>query len=107
MPLRNIPERPTPLASLVTCRAGQVASRAFCSGDATDFMILACADGEGVSEEAYLGDTLYVLVEGRAAIVVAGEALELSCGDCVKVPAHTEHALEGRGAFKVLQMTVA
>lgn len=70
-------------------------------------MTLLAFDGsESVSEEAYLGDTLYLVVSGTMRVVVDGRSLEVSEGEVLMVPSGTLHAVEGVSDFKVLQVTV-
>lgn len=119
MGLRHLPEgRAEKLASLISCKPGQVCSKALSDSGAVDMTLLAFADQESVSEEAYDGDTLYYLVEGSARVIYTdgaggadgssggAAAARLQAGDVLMVPAHVLHAIEGDGAFKVLQVTV-
>ena len=108
MPLRNVPiDQAKPLADLVECQPGQVASAALARDAGVDLALLAFAAGESVSEEEYFGDTLYYLVEGAAAVSLPDRAVPLSAGDVLCVPAHIEHAVENVGVpFKLLQLTL-
>ena len=108
MGLRNLPtERAERLAELVTNRPGQVSSMALTGfGDAADMTLLAFAQGESVSEEAYEGDTLYYLVEGEAEVVLGERRVRMGAGDVLMVPRGTLNAVESVTAFKVLQITI-
>ena len=46
------------------------------------------------------------LVEGRAAVVFAEKTVEMGAGEVLMVPANTRHAIEAKGSFKVLQLTL-
>ncbi len=107
MPLRNLPsEKPALLASLIQARPGQVSSMSLSDEEGVDMTLFAFAEGEDVSENSYIGDTLYCLVEGRAAVVFAEKTVEMGAGEVLMVPANTRHAIEAKGSFKVLQLTL-
>ena len=108
MPLKNLPiEAACSLASLATCRPGQVQSVSFTPVDApASFMLLAFSVGESVSEEVYAADVLYYAVEGAARIVVAGRVVPLAAGEVLCVPAGVPHAVEAVGPLKLLQASI-
>ena len=112
MELRNLPTgMAAPLASLVTCHAGQVSSMSLLRGGleaGLSATLFAFAAGESVSEERYGGDTLYLCVEGSMAVTWPdGRRAALVAGDVLRVPAGEGHAVEGVGApFKMLQVAV-
>lgn len=108
MGLKNLPtEEPAALASLIDAAPGTVASMALSRlGDACSLTLLAFSAGESVSEEAYEGDTLYYLVEGEADIRLPGRVARLRAGEVLAVGAGTLHAVEPRGAVKLLQLTL-
>ena len=76
------------------------------AGSTCEMTLLAFAEGESVSEEAYPADVLYVALEGRPAIVLPSERVEIAPGQAVAAPADTLHAVEGEGPFKILQIAV-
>lgn len=71
--------------------------------------LLAFAAGESVSEETYLQDVMYYLVEGEANVTLPSGVVRMRAGDVLCVPAGVPSALEGaepnRG-FKLLQVAV-
>ena len=110
MGLRNLPaDGAEPLASLVVCRPHEVASRALAAaGSGADLTLLAFDEDEGVSEEVYFGDTLYLAVEGAARVVLPSGGVAIAEGACLMVPAGVEHAVYADGGpLKLLQLTVA
>lgn len=68
--------------------------------------LLGFADGEGVSEESYFGDTLYYVLEGEMAFRSGEEELLIKQGECTCVPEGALHAIGEASAFKVLQITL-
>lgn len=109
MGFRNLPtDEARPIAGLIESRQGQVSSMALASGGAVDFMLMAFAAGESVSEEEYFGDTLCQVVEGMADVVLPDRRVAVAAGEAFMVPARIPHAVEGHEgvAFKLLQLTI-
>lgn len=107
MGLRHLPvDEPRRLGDLIENRPGQVSSMGLASGGALDMTLLAFDGLESVSEEGYLGDTLYLVVDGTMRVVMDGRSLVLGAGEVLMVPSGTLHAVEGVSDFKVLQITV-
>ncbi len=106
MGLKNLPTAaPEPLAGLLTNRPGQVSSMALTQlDDTTSITLMAFADGESVSEEAYDGDVLYYVLEGAADVVFGQRRERLEAGAVLMVPKGQLHAVEAAGAFKMLQI---
>ena len=106
MPFRNLPtDSAAPLASLIDTRPGQVSSMSLTRlGDPVAATLLAFAEGESVSEEVYLGDMLYYLLEGEARIKLPDHCVGMRAGDVLRVPAGIEHAVEPTTAVKLLQI---
>lgn len=105
--LRNLPqESPESLASLITLKENQIISMALSKSDHVQIALFAFADNEDVTEEEYFGDTMYYIIEGEAFITMDGKQIDLKTGDVFSVPAHKLHAISGKGAFKVLHITI-
>lgn len=68
--------------------------------------LLAFADGESVSEEQYLGDTMYYVLEGVMPLTIDGKDVHIHAGQCYAIPAGVPHAVGGTEPFKLLQITV-
>lgn len=109
MPLKNLPVgNAVALADLMTQRPGQVSSMALSCSDDVDMTLLAFSGGESVSEEEYLGDTMYFAVQGDAVVVLPDRREPVRQGEVLMVPQHVEHAVQGAGdgAFKLLQISL-
>ncbi|WHH58689.1 cupin domain-containing protein [Petroclostridium sp. X23] len=105
--LRNLPiEIPMALASLITPKKNQIVSMTLSQSKQLQIILFTFADKETVSEEAYLGDTMYLVIEGETYITKEDIRYHLKEGDTLMIPAHTLHAIGGKGAFKLLQITV-
>lgn len=108
MGLRNLPtDAPMRLSDLTAYHPGHVSSRTLTTLEAgASITVLAFDDGESVSEEEYFGDMLYYAIEGSCDIVLPNRRVALAAGEVLMVPAHVLHAVEGRSAFKLLQVCV-
>ncbi|MFA5528205.1 MAG: cupin domain-containing protein [Peptostreptococcales bacterium] len=105
--LRNLPtEKPMEIASLIEPKKDQIISMALSKSNHVQMSLFTFSDKETVSEEEYFGDTMYLILEGETFITQNGKELLLKTGDTLMVPAHTLHAIGGKGAFKVLQITL-
>lgn len=104
--LRNLPLTPSAIKDLIDYRPGSVVSMALSRREDVSITLFAFDEGDSVSSEYYLGDTLYLVLEGQMPLVQNGKAVTLSAGDCVCVPAKAQHAIGGGGRFKLLQITL-
>lgn len=105
--LRNVPTRqPENLAQLIAIQQGRVVSMAMSRGEHCQMTLLAFGDGESISEECYFGDTLYYVVDGTLSVSMGGGTYTLLTGQCLAVPARTEHAIAAPGGCKLLQITL-
>ena len=104
--LRHLPtESPEDLAALIQCRPGQVASMSLYQSGDVQMTLLAFDGGEGVSEEHYPGDTMYLLADGKMILKIDSPEHQLEQGQVVMVPAGVLHSLRGEMPFKLLQIT--
>ena len=104
--LKNIPKLPSPLRKLIPIQPGQIISMALSKNEKVGITLFGIAEGESISEEAYAADTLYYILEGEMLLFLNAEKHAMKPGDCIAVPAGTLHAIEGQGAFKMLQITL-
>ena len=105
--LRNLPvQEPKALAGLIDIAPGRVVSMALSRSEHCIMTLLAFADGESVSEEQYLGDTVYYVLEGTMPISLESRQVSVAAGQCFLVPGGTPHAVGGTEPFKLLQITV-
>lgn len=106
--LRNLPTgEPEQLAGLITVQLGRVVSMAMSRSQRCQMTLLAFGDGESVSEECYVGDTLYYVLEGGLSVTLEGAVRQLRTGDCLAVPAGISHAVAAPEGCKLLQITLS
>ena len=106
--LRNLPTgEPEQLAGLIAVQPGRVVSMAMSRSQRCQMTLLAFGDGESVSEECYVGDTLYYVLEGGLSVTLEGAVRQLRTGDCLAVPAGISHAVAAPEGCKLLQITLS
>lgn len=105
--LRNLPHTPAAMRGLIKYRPGSVVSMALSRREGVSMTLFAFDEGDSISSEYYLGDTLYLVLEGRMPLTRGGQTVSLAAGDCVSVPAGETHAIGGEGRFKLLQITLS
>ena len=105
--LKNLPvDKPKAMKELIDIRKKQVVSMALSKSDSIQMSVFSFADEEMVSEEAYFGDTMYMILEGETKVELGNESFTMKEGDTFMVPSKTLHAIGGIGPFKMLQITI-
>ena len=105
--LRNLPtDQVKKFASLIDVKDQQVISMSLTDSDHVDMVMLSFGAGEGVSEEIYQGDTMYLILEGEVTIRKDEQDYHLCEGDTIMVKADTLHEISGEKAYKIVQITV-
>lgn len=99
-------ENPANLAALIEPEAYQIVSMILSNSDHVAVSLFTFAEGEMVSEEEYLGSTMYYLLEGESMITRDGKEYHLKAGDVFAVPGNVLHTVGGLAAFKMLQITI-
>lgn len=105
--LKNVPENPTSLSSLIEYKKGRVISMSLTRSEDFQMMLMAVADGEEVTSEQYPGDTIYYVLDGIMPLEMEKETHILKTGDCMAIQASIPHAIGGMGCFKILQITIS
>ena len=87
---------------LVAYQQGSVVSREIMRGSAGTVSVFAFDEGEGLSEHTAPFDALVHVIDGSVEVTIAGEALRLSEGDMVVMPAGKPHSLKSITRFKMV-----
>mgnify|MGYP005958270257 CR=1 FL=1 len=103
----NLPVIPYDLASLIEAQPHTVASKSICNHPSVEMTLFAFAEGEGISELTYFGDTMYIVLDGEMTIDEEGQRYTLKKGERLFVPSGTLHAIKENGSFKMLQLTIS
>jgi quercetin dioxygenase-like cupin family protein len=90
------------VADLVAYQEGAIVSRIVIKRDAGNVTLFAFDAGQELSEHTAPYDALVQVVDGEAAITVAGQPYRLQAGEMILMPAHQPHALKAAARFKML-----
>ena len=87
---------------LVSYQADAIVSRIVLKRDAGNVTLFAFDAGQELSEHTAPYDALVQVVEGEAAITVAGRPYRVGTGEMLLMPARQPHALKAVSRFKML-----
>jgi quercetin dioxygenase-like cupin family protein len=90
------------VVDLVAYQDGAIVSRIVLKREAGNVTLFAFDAGQELSEHTAAYDALVQVLEGEAAITVAGRPHRLGAGDMIVMPAHQPHAVKAPGRFKML-----
>jgi quercetin dioxygenase-like cupin family protein len=89
-------------ADLVAYQDGAIVSRIILKRETGNVTLFAFDAGQELSEHTAPFDALVQVVEGEAAITIAGRPHRLREGDMIIMPANKPHALKALSRFKML-----
>jgi len=90
------------LADMATYQDGAVVSRQVVRADTGNVTLFAFDAGQELSEHTAPFDALVHVIDGDAAITIAGRPFRLSAGDAIVLPAGQPHAVKAMSRFKML-----
>ena len=90
------------IVDLVAYQSGAVVSRIVVKRDAGNVTLFAFDAGQELSEHTAPYDALVQVLEGDAAVTIAGHGHRLQAGDMIVMPAHQPHAVKAVSRFKML-----
>jgi quercetin dioxygenase-like cupin family protein len=90
------------IVDLVSYQDGAVVSRIVVKGETGSVTLFAFDAGQELSEHTAPYDALVQILDGEAAITVAGRPYRLGAGEMILLPAHQPHALQAVSRFKML-----
>lgn len=67
--------------------------------------VMSFDSGEGLTERTTPFDTFAQIIDGKAEIVIDGNANMLSTGESIVIPAHSPSCIKANGRFKMI-MTI-
>lgn len=101
-PTASLAGRPLKLAELVDYQAEAVVSRTLVDKKAGTLTLFAFDEGQRLSEHTAPFDAVVNVIEGEAEITISGEAMTLSAGDMVIMPANKPHSVAAVRPFKMM-----
>jgi quercetin dioxygenase-like cupin family protein len=90
------------LVDLVGYQEGAIVSRIVLKRDAGTVTLFAFDAGQELSEHTTPYDALVQVLDGEAAITIAGRPYRLGAGDAILLPARQPHAVRAGSRFKML-----
>ena len=90
------------VVDLVSYQDGAVVSRIVVKGGTGNVTLFAFDAGQELSEHTAPYDALVHVLDGEAAITVAGRLHQVRAGEMILMPAQQPHALKGVSRFKML-----
>ena len=93
-------------ADLVGYSRGSIVSRTLIDRRAGTLTLFAFDRGQGLSEHVAPYDAVVQVLDGSAAISIAGRKLRVKAGEMVVMPANVPHALKAERRFKMLLIMI-
>jgi quercetin dioxygenase-like cupin family protein len=90
------------VVDLVSYQEGAVVSRIIVKRDTGNVTLFAFDAGQELSEHTAPFDALVQVLEGEAAITIAGRPHRVRTGEMILMPAQQPHALKAVSRFKML-----
>ena len=90
------------VVDLVSYQDGSVVSRIVVKRETGNVTLFAFDAGQELSEHTAPYDALVQVLEGEAAITVAGRPYRVRAGEMIVMPGHQPHALNAVSRFKML-----
>jgi quercetin dioxygenase-like cupin family protein len=102
----DLAARSAELSKLIAYQKNTVVSREIISKQTGTVTIFAFDQGQGLSEHTAPFDALVYIVDGQAAITIAGKNHSLTAGETIIMPANKPHALKACAKFKMLLVMI-
>ena len=93
-------------AGLVDYAKGSIVSKTLLDRKSGTITLFAFDRGQGLSEHVAPYDAVVQILDGEAAIAVAGKPRKAKAGDMVIMPANVPHALKAEHRFKMLLVMI-
>jgi quercetin dioxygenase-like cupin family protein len=93
-------------AALVDYQSGAVVSRTIIERDTGTVTLFAFDRGQGLSEHTAPFDSMVMIVDGEAKIIISGKTNRLNKGEMIIMPANEPHALKPVSPFKMLLIMI-
>lgn len=93
---------PSRVVDLASYQDGAIVSRVMVKREAGNVTLFAFDAGQELSEHTAPFDALVHVVDGEAAITIAGHLHRVGAGEIILMPAHQPHALKAISRFKML-----
>ncbi len=95
-------QKPVTLTDMVEYQTDGIVSKTILNRDSGSVTLFAFDAGQSLSEHTSPFDALVQVLDGRADVTIGGEAVAVSAGEMVVMPADVPHALAAPVPFKML-----
>lgn len=93
-------------ADLINYSKDSIVSKTLIDRKSGTLTLFAFDRGQGLSEHVAPFDAVVQILDGEAAIIIAGKELKAKAGDMVIMPANVSHALKAKRRFKMLLIMI-
>jgi quercetin dioxygenase-like cupin family protein len=94
------------LAGLIDYQEGAVVSRTLIDKKVGTLTLFAFGEGQGLSEHTAPFDAFIYILDGRAEIVISGQAYRVGAGEMLIMPANEPHSLKALEKFKMMLVMI-
>ena len=91
-----------PLLELLQYQDGSIVSRVLLKNNGGTVTLFAFDHGEGLREHTAPFEALVFILDGEAAVEIAGKAYRVKEGETITLPANIPHAVKAATRFKML-----
>ncbi|MDN7024627.1 cupin domain-containing protein [Methanoculleus sp. FWC-SCC1] len=89
-------------ADLVAYQPGSIVSRMLAYKKSGTITLFAFDEGEGLSEHTAPYDAILTVLDGEAAVTIAGAEHQVKAGELIIMPANVPHAVHAATRFKMM-----
>lgn len=94
------------LAELIAYSEGSIVSKTILDKPAGTVTLFAFDKGQKLSEHTAPYDAIVQVIEGKAAIIIAGQEREVAGGEVIIMPGNVPHAVSAQERFKMLLIMI-
>lgn len=98
--------RPLSLVDEVAYAADSVVSKTLLDHKAGTLTLFAFDAGQGLSEHTAPYDATVQVIDGQAAVTIAGQTQAVRAGELIIMPANVPHSLRAQERFKMLLIMI-
>ena len=94
------------LASLVEYATDSIVSKTILDKSTGTLTLFAFGAGQNLSEHTSPYDATIQVLDGQAEVIIDGQAIAVSCGHLIVMPANIPHSVHAREPFKMLLIMI-
>ena len=98
--------KPADLAALIDYADDSIVSKTIIDKPVGTITLFAFDKGQKLSEHTAPYDATVLVLDGRAALTIAGKHIDVSAGQIIIMPANVPHAVNAQEKFKMLLIMI-